>query len=225
MKVKYTLERPYPGVYLCKIKDRYDLAMTFCRVQEFYESSFKKIRGKKFKLVDFMEIYSKANDDCFTYSIDWAGFNVPGAVVAKLYELGIDDYNKYDRVIEDIHNLANKEIDKKNNYYLIGSNNNRKTIEHELCHAFYTLDGEYKTAVKAILKKMRKSVYKKLAQSLISMGYATNVLLDEIQAYLITDFAMVERRIKLTKTELCNITDIGCELRHIFKGYRKKVKF
>ena len=61
MKIEYTLKNLYPGVYLCTIKDMYDLTMTFCRVQEFYESPFKQIRNKKFLLLEFMKLYSKKN--------------------------------------------------------------------------------------------------------------------------------------------------------------------
>ena len=65
--ISYKLEKIQDGIYHCIIDDMYDLAMTFCRIQEFYESPFSQIRGKNFKLLDFMRIYSKNNGDniCF----------------------------------------------------------------------------------------------------------------------------------------------------------------
>ena len=221
MKIDYALKELYPGVFLCTIKDLYNLAMTFCRVQEFYESPFKQIRNKKFSLVKFMEVYSKKNGGSFTYPLDWGGFNIPGEVIAKLYELGIDDYNKYDAIIENIHNTANKKISKKNQYYLIGANNNAKTVEHEVCHAFYTLNSDYKKAINKVLKKLKPSVYKKAAKALFSLGYGKSTLLDEFQAYFITDFSTIEGNAKLTKDELCHLTDIALELKKIFKECKK----
>jgi len=221
MKIKYTLKKLYPGVYLCTIRDMYHLTMTFCRVQEFYESPFKQIRNKKFTLVKFMELYSRKNNGSFTYTVDWGGFNVPGAVVNKLYKLGIDDYNKYDDVIEEIHNKINKELKEKNSYYLIGADNNSRTVEHELCHAFYTLRRDYKLAINKVLSKLKTSVYKKASKALFDLGYGKTTLLDELQAYFITDFASIVDNSKLTKNELCNLTDVSIELKKIYKEHKK----
>jgi hypothetical protein len=224
MKIKYTLKKLYPSVYLCTIRDMYTLAMTFCRVQEFYESPFKQIRNKKFSLIKFMELYSKKNGGCFTYAQDWGGFNVPGRVVANLYKIGIDDYNKYDSTIEEIHKTINKEIKEKNHYYLIAADNNAKTVEHELCHAFYTLIPDYKTKANKILKKLSPSVHKKASKALYDLGYGKSTLLDEFQAYFITDFATIVENSILTKDELCNLTDVSMELRAVYKEYKKSYK-
>jgi hypothetical protein len=44
-----------------------------------------------------MEWYSKKQGDgAFTYPTDWAGFNIPSAVVTGVHALGISDYNRYD---------------------------------------------------------------------------------------------------------------------------------
>jgi len=222
VKPKYTLAKLYDGVYYCKINNMYDLTMTFCRVQEFYESPFKAIRGKKFTLVDFMKIYSKANGN-FTYPLDWGGFNVPGPVIADLYAKGIDDYNIYDSIIEDIHNSINEKLKQKNHYYLIGANNNKTTIEHEVCHAFYFLDQEYKKKVNKELSKLDRKVYKKMTDVLLNIGYNKVVLLDELQAYLITDSSLIDDNIKLNKKELLNKTDVVLELKHFYKKYKKSV--
>jgi len=220
MKLKYLLKELYPGVYFCKINDLYDLAMVFCRVQEFYESPFKQIRGKKFTLVDFMRIYSKTNGS-FTYPLDWGGFNVPGPVIDKLYKLGIDDYNVYDDLIKSFHDSINEKLEQKNHYYLIGANNDKKTIEHELCHAFYFLDADYRTATNNVLRKLGKSVYKKMTKALLDVGYCQPVLLDELQAYLITDSSLIDDNIKLNKKELLNKTNVVLELKHFYKKYKK----
>ena len=222
IKVDYSVKRLRPNVYLCTVEDMYDLCMTFCRVQEFYESPFKEIRGHKFSFFEYMKLYSKRNG-CFTYTQDWGGFNVPGPIVDKLFKLGIDDMNVYDTIIKSIHdNIIKKQGN--SHYYLIGSNTNKRTIEHELCHAFYFLDGKYKEDINAILKKLIKSGYKKMIGSLIDIGYCKDVLPDELQAYLITDSALIDETIKYTKKELENKALIVCELKQYYKKYKANEK-
>ena len=223
MKIKYSLKKLYPGIYLCKIDDTYDLAMTFCRVQEFYESPFKQIRGKRFTFIEFMSLYAKEHEGVFTYPQDWAGFNVPGPIVAALYDhLGVDDVNDYDYIITDIHDKIRGEID-GTNYYLIGSNSDKTTIAHECCHAFYFIDAEYKKNTNSILKKLSPSVRTKAENVLYDLGYDKSVIDDELQAYLSTEFHSLRENAKLNKKELENITDVVLELKKNFKVYKEKI--
>ena len=159
MKIKYSLKKIYPGIYFCKIEDMYDLAMTFCRIQEFYESPFKQIRGKRFTLVELMAIYSKGNEGSFTYPIDWGGFNIPGPIISNLYDNEVEDFNIYDGIITDIHDKVVGEVN-SHNYYLIGSNSDKSTIAHECCHALYFLDKNYKKSVNKIIKNLHRSLRK-----------------------------------------------------------------
>lgn len=223
LKIKYTLKKLYPGIYLCTIKDAYDLTMTFCRVQEFYESPHKHIRGKKFKLLDFMREYS-ATSGCFTYPLDWGGFNVPGRVVDKLYDLGIDDYNEYDRIIECIHLKINSEVKPRNNYYLIGSNDDQATIQHEVCHALFTLDKAYKKSVLSLLKKLKRSTYNKALTGLKNLGYGKHVMDDELQAYLSVDYKTIQQVSDLTEKQLKDLREAAKIFRDHFKSYIKKIK-
>ncbi|CAB5226314.1 hypothetical protein UFOVP760_93 [uncultured Caudovirales phage] len=224
MNVNYTLKNLYPGIYLCSIKDMYDLAMTFCRVQEFYESPIKQIKGQKFSLIELMSLYAKRNGNVFTYPEDWGGFNVPGPVISNLFKLGIDDYNQYDDIIESIHKKINKEIPIPNHYYLIGSDDDKKTIEHEVCHALYFLDKDYKKKVNSIIKKLIPSARKKAVNVLFQLGYDKSVINDELQAYFSTEFLSLKSKTKLNKKELDNITDVVLELKNNFKEFKKKIK-
>jgi hypothetical protein len=223
MKVKYKLKQIYPSVYLCKIEDMYDLTMTFCRAQEFYESPFKQIRGKKICLLELMAIYSKRNGGSFTYTVDWAGFNLKGSTIEELYKLGIDDFNVYDSIVLDIHTKILEEVG-SSNYYLIGSNSDKCTIAHELCHALYYLDKDYKKTVKNILKQLHKSVHNKIANVLYDLGYCKAVIDDEIQAYLSTEFCSLKEKTKFNKRELVNITNATLKFRNNFKKYKEKIK-
>jgi len=201
----------------------YDLAMTFCRVQEFYESPFKQIRGKRFTLVELMAIYSKGNEGSFTYPIDWGGFNIPGPVISDLYDNEVEDFNIYDSIITDIHDKIVGKIESRN-YYLIGSNNDTNTIEHECCHALYFLDKEYKKKANDILKKLNKSVRKKAEDVLYELGYTKAVFNDELQAYLTTGFNSLKANKKLNTKELKNYDAIVKGFKEHFKPYREKIK-
>jgi hypothetical protein len=223
MKIKYKLKELYPHLYLCTIEDMYDLTMTFCRIQEFYESPFKQVRGKRISLLELMALYAKKYRGSFTYPIDWAGFNVPGPVISKLYDNEIADFNDYDGVIKEIHDKIINETG-NSNYYLIGSNSDKHTIAHEVCHALYFLDKEYRKKTKVILKKLNKSVYKKAASVLYDLGYCKAVIDDELQAYLSTEFYTLKEKTKLNKRELANLTDVVLEFKNNFKDYKKRIK-
>jgi hypothetical protein len=223
MKIKYSLKKLYPGIYLCKIEDMYDLAMTFCRVQEFYESPFKQIRGKRFTLIELMALYSKKNEGSFTYPMDWGGFNIPGPIVASLYDYKIEDYNIYDSIILEIHNKIVTETE-SNQYYLIGSNTDVCTIEHECCHALFFLDKNYRENALKILKKLYRSLRKKAEDVLLELGYDKSVMDDEIQAYLTTEFNTLKAKKKLNTKEQKNYNSVVKELKENFKSYRQKIK-
>lgn len=223
MKIKYSLKNLYPGIYLCQIEDMYDLAMTFCRVQEYYESPIKEIRGRKFTLIELMSRYAKRNNGSFSYPLDWGGFNVKGSTIEELFNLGIDDFNMYDSIIKKIHDKIIKEVG-SSHYYLMGADNTKSTIEHELCHAFYFLEKNYKKAVDNILKKLTTSAHKKIKQALLDMGYCKDVIQDEIQAYLTIDHHTFKKRIKFTNSETKSLTQIITNLKKNYQMYRRNIK-
>jgi hypothetical protein len=211
--MKYKLNQ-YPNeknIYVVTTDNQYDLAMLFMRAQEYYESSFKQIKGKEFTIFKFMELYSKKfGDGAFTYAADWAGFNVPGSVLLKMYGPGykynIEDYNEYDEHMENI--LINIKGD---NFYLIGAvNKDASTIEHELCHAKFALDKNYKKKVRDILKKLPDKIKKKIKDYLLSIGYCKYVLEDELQAYISNDYHYLTDNITFTKKEQEKLWKIHC---------------
>ena len=69
-----------PQIYYLLFDTQYELCSTMMRMEEFYESPYKNIRGKYFTLEEFMDTYAK-NKGNFTYTSDWNGFNVPSEVI------------------------------------------------------------------------------------------------------------------------------------------------
>jgi hypothetical protein len=222
MKVKYKLKEIHPKVFLVTIDNSYDLAMTFCRVQEFYESPYKEIRGKVFNMIEFQRLYSiKRNENFFSYPIDWSGFNIPSNVIEDFFDkfnFNFDkhDYNLYDQTFEDIHSeiISKSEFNECGKYYIIASEpDNKDTINHELSHAFYYLYPEYKKEADKIINKIPEPIYNKLKNTLFDLGYNSKVIKDEIQAYLANDYDTITQDINLNKKNKIIIDKVKEELK------------
>lgn len=231
MKINYNLKEIYNRIFLVTIKDPYDLGMTFCRLQEYYESPFKQIRGQAFSLNEFQRLYSKKfGDGVFTYPIDWSGFNVPGNVVDEFMKTAFPDWNlDYDRVIEDIHWNVTKEYeeyDEVNPYYLIATEpKDRSTIRHELCHALYYLDTEYRDKVNKTIGLLHRNIFATFREHLLNIGYSKQVITDEINAYLCVDsYQLTDSLRKPNKKEKKNLDDTIAELKSLFNTALNKRK-
>lgn len=223
MKIKYKLEKVSSRIYHCIINDPYDLAMTFCRVQEFYESPFKQIRGKSFELLDFMRLYAKKNKEVyFGYPADWSGFNIPGSIIQKCYyENSVADENYYDDVIIEIHEKIMDELDERDpKYYLIGSEGNNKiTKRHEIAHALYHLNKDYKNKVNKIIKRITPKLYKHIEEYLLEIGYTKKVIVDEINAYFSTEDSSIWESLEPNKKEEKLLTEVQTELSSLLHEY------
>jgi hypothetical protein len=218
MKIKYKLKKIYKGIFLVTIEDEYDLAMTFCRLQEFYESPFKKIRGKTFDMEEFQRMYAKKfGNGVFTYPVDWAGFNVPGHIMDKFISSDFLDWGRgeYDYTMEDIY----YDIQQKNDgeYYVIAAEpNNKETIDHEICHALYYLDGQYKERVNSILSELNVSIFSQFKSHLLNIGYSKQVIVDEINAYICVDSHQLTDNTKMNQKEKKNFDLIKSKLKALF---------
>jgi hypothetical protein len=204
MNVKYKYKEIYKRIFLVTIDDPYDLAMTFCRAQEFYESALPQIKGKKFSMTKFQRLYAKKyGDGVFTYPRDWSGFNVPSKAIWNLYGCYNDlDINYYDKLITDIDDYIQDKLEQEEEYYLIGAaSKDKDTIRHEVAHGFYYLNKDYRNKVNNILKTMNKKLYSKIKHFLNSVGYCNAVILDEINAYLSTDCGFIIDHVKMNAKE------------------------
>ena len=211
--MKYKLDQ-YPGeknIFVVTTDNQYDLAMLFFRAQEYYESPFKQIKDKEFTLMKAMELYSKKfGDGAFTYTKDWAGFNVPGKVLVTLYGPGykysIEDFNEYDYEMEEIFNKI-----KSKEFYLIGAvKKDASTIAHELCHARFALDKNYKKKVRELLKQLPDKIKKKIKDYLLSIGYCKGTLEDELQAYVSSDYHFLIENIKFSQRDEKKLWEVHC---------------
>ena len=168
-----------PNIYQITFKTQKQAATTFIRLQEFYESPLKGIKGKYFTIDEYAEKYAEKFGN-FTYYEDWGAFNVPGHIVKKFYNYIF------------LHTLSKKEnallkllapiMKKENKFYVIGIYN-KKDVKHEIAHALYYLNRSYR---KEITELLYRRGYNRLEAKLLKMGYLQCKIPDEMQAYLST---------------------------------------
>jgi len=185
-----TVKEIIPHIYQLEFTNHYDCAMYFLRFQEYYESP--KFFRQSFTLVDYMEWYAKEyNKDyrgCFTYPRDWSGFNVPSHCLIPFIEdpKMIPDKNKYDEYMcKLIEYIKNKEED--HSFYFIGTTNEPfNALKHEIAHAFYTTDIEYRNKVDKLLHELPLEILEKSRERLSINNYHESTIDDEIHAYSAT---------------------------------------
>ena len=219
-KIKYKIKEIHPKVFLVTIDNSYDLTMTFCRIQEFYESPYKEIRGKVFNMIEFQRLYAiRRNENFFSYPIDWSGFNIPSNVIEDFFDkfnsnFDKNDYNIYDKTFEDIHSEITSKLKDKETYYVIGSEpKNKDTINHELSHAFYYLYPDYKKEANKIISKIPEKSFNAMKNTLHDLGYNSKVIKDEIQAYLANDYNTITQDINLGGKQKIIIDNVKKELK------------
>lgn len=192
---KIRLTRLAENIYAIKIKDPILLANLFMRHQEYYESDIEEIRGQEFTMEQFVQAYkTRMSNDNFTYYLDWGGFNVPGHVLNESISI-TKDINFYDKVMH----IINKKIGELSpeNFYLIGmSPDSTQTLRHEIAHALWFLDSDYKQKQLTNIQTISSETKEEISNILLDMGYCQPVIDDEIQAYFSTGLLPEMRRIE-----------------------------
>lgn len=182
--MKYKIKEIRPDVFAVVIKNGYERAMLFCRVQEFYESQGASFRDKKFSIWDYFRWYSSQNSGCFSYPSDFVGFNLPLVVAKKCYQIN-EIETPYDiemkKIVDDLYKEGRRG-------YIIGVDSLENcTFKHELAHALYYSDLNYKSRMDDVTKTISQFNVSKLKRNLHSIGYCSKVFKDEVQAYMSTE--------------------------------------
>jgi hypothetical protein len=174
MSERIVKQRVGPGIYLLRFKTQYGLTSTFLRVQEHYESP--EFHGRVFSLEQYLDWYAGQHGN-FIYYQDWSGFNVPSTAFAPFYAGAFDPLTRKEkRLLALFAGLSGR-------FYVIGIYEGRgSTLTHELAHALFFTDDDYRTKVR---EAMRPYDTRTLEQQIAKAGYARHVIEDEIQAYLI----------------------------------------
>ena len=208
MKIKHKEVRT--NVIALAIPDNYDRAMLFIRAQEFYESPCKRFKNNKFSIWDYARWYSRKTG-CFSYPKDFVGFNLPLVVAKKCYDVN-DMETPYDLEMRD---LVNELFVNGTKQYLIGAESFKgSTFDHELAHALYYTDIEYKNEMDDLTKELSKKSLGVFRKNLRRIGYNSSVVRDEIQAYMGTEINEKICKCVADKKELHK------KYRRVFRRYR-----
>lgn len=184
------------NIYLHVYESFYDLTMSVVRIQEFYESS--KFQGKFFTLEEYMDWYcEKQKTQVFTYTGAFCGFNWPGKSLLKwCHKYGYNGpesvsnpnvRKKEIQLLKPVWKLGTEEVAKS--YFILGTLQDKDlyaTILHEIAHALYCIEPEYKKRCMKIFNSIPSCQRKKLYGYLRRNLYSSFRYKDEIQAYLST---------------------------------------
>lgn len=194
------------GIFLLRFETQYELAATFLRVQEHYES--KRFSGRVFTLEQYMDWYA-AQFGNFTYYQDWVGFNVPSTALRPFYE------GKFDPLLEKEKRFLRMFKRETAPFYIIGvaKSGSRRDLHHELAHALFFTDATYRQAVQAAMRGYDTSA---IERELIRMSYAKHVLPDEVHAYLITPMGRLGGRSR-------ELAPLRRKLRALFRRHSAQV--
>ncbi len=167
-------------IVLLTFNTKEDLASTFLRFQEHYESP--EFQGKIFSLDEFKEWYSQGKSS-FSYYTDWSGFNIPSRILDPFLEGKFHPLTVREEQFLDLF----KGYDSP--FYIIGLSKEtsevdfRDILKHETAHALFTLVPQYRESV---LFEIRKYDTSKIKEKIKALGYAETVLEDETHAYALS---------------------------------------
>ena len=167
-------KQPYNSIWI-KADSQSELGLTFMRFQEFYESANPQFKNNIFTIGQLKYWYSEtygAND----YHITWTGFNFPSRVLEPFKD------GLFDPLTLEETNLLNLLAYRKDNFYIIGAQDS-STLRHELSHALYDSNIDYRHAINKLLQKNKNKLHKQY-KYLLDKGYCEEVLNDELQAYI-----------------------------------------
>ena len=184
MQINYKIKEVKPNVFAVIVKDKYDRAMLFCRAQEYYESPSSKFRGKNFSIWDYMKWYHEQNDWGFSYGADWSGFNIPFKTIQECYQKLNKTESPYDKVMDEIIRKIKSMLVNETTYVIGCANTTDSVFKHEVCHAMYHTNKNYKKQMDIYTHGLPKKYYVTFKNNILKMGYTPKVVDDEIQAYL-----------------------------------------
>lgn len=167
-------KHPYNSV-LVIADSQNELAETFIRFQEHYESANCNFKDKIFTLGQLKNWYSISNGGD-TYHRDWKGFNFPSKVLKPFREGLFDPLTSYE---SELLTLLKYRNDK---FYIIGAMDD-SVLRHELSHAMYFTDTSYRIKINTIFNRHKKDITK-ISNYILNKGYHRDVLFDELQAYI-----------------------------------------
>ena len=164
--------------------NRKELTLTMGRLGEYYESSFKALRNKNFSMETFLDTFMD-KDGKITYFNSWSGYNIPGNIVNKFTPKD-GETSREEELLDAISEFIGDYDFAAGDFYLIATIKGGDAMDHELVHATYYLNKEYCNHANQLVKELPKEISSTMKATFKEMGYAKEVYIDEINAYLST---------------------------------------
>lgn len=164
------------GIYHLSFANHFMMNATFMRPQEYYESP--KFRGKVFTTAEFRSWYSASRPHGqFSYYTDWSGFNLPDRALKPFILGAFEPLSPLEQILTETFR------DMKGPLYLIGTlqGDERVTLRHEIAHALYHTNPEYRKEVERTLRSLNLTP---INRGLKRMGYHHLRWRDEAHAYI-----------------------------------------
>jgi len=185
MSKMFKSSQPIKNCLLLEYKTQKELALSFCRVEEFYEGP-AKVNGKYLTLENFIDAYMD-KEGRIDYFHEWSGFNIPGNVFTEWFYQHASDKTKWETALAQEVAI---QLNMNEPFYVIGGvKGDINVIDHEIAHALYFMNPQYKEEMLDLnytFHKQYRSSYVKIVNKLKEMGYGVNVVRDEVQAYMST---------------------------------------
>lgn len=198
----FTRTRVSDRIFLLRFATQFELAATFLRFQEHYESS--RFRRRVFTLEEYMDWYA-SRFGAFTYYEDWSGFNIPSTALLPFKDGKFDPLSRRER------RLLRALKGRPEPFYVIGIASDDE-LTHELAHALYFTKPDYQREIRRSMRGVDTTV---LRRRLAALGYHRSVLTDEVHAYLISsDHARISRHLRVLQRRL----------RLVFRRYAKELR-
>ena len=196
-----TINEVAPGLIACEFDTQEEMTRTFVRIEEFYEHPF--FANKVFSVEDFLA-YDKnhhfdENGDYIDYFTYWEGFNVPGKNYLAFRE-------KFDSFSWEEHHLDQMLLPYvlENSYLLAYVKGDTVTLWHELSHAYFTQDANYRLIAESIIKPNRHRL-QFIIDALQDDGYDEEHIEDELMAYISVDRKCLLEDYDCPTTDLADI--------------------
>ena len=178
------IETIVKDLYHLTYQNNLELASTFLRFQEHYESP--EFNRKIFSLEEYKQWYTKVNGK-FSYYEDWTGFNIPGHILKPFYE------GKFDPISMQEYSFLEIFKNNRENFYIIGTSleHGDEYIEHETVHGLFYLRPDYRKKVLEVLSRSETTCVRDFLKNANS-GYSEAVFDDETNAYLVANLDVLK---------------------------------
>jgi hypothetical protein len=174
----FSVSRPCDGCVLLKFKTIPDLTKSFFRMAEYYDGDQKK---RHVDMAEFLDDWMDRQGDADYFKF-WDGFNITDSAF-RSWRRTVGKLSQAEQTVVDAVDQATKGMKK---FCVIGiSGDDPATMQHELFHAKYYLDPDFKRNADQLFDECRNDpVIKAMAKILkTKLDYHTNIQ-EEIAAYL-----------------------------------------